>query len=155
MPHKCPVCTKFWYTSYQNALQCTNCHGWVHHGNTLKCLSLTDAEYEEHLNDIYKPFDCDHCISERIAKNNNSVFQTLPFPVECEVNIFGKPPESARKPDISSMTTSQLNKFVKQCENIKSQVSSDDVNEDEFFNSMVNSKYYNINNFNKLKPDKP
>ena len=106
------------------------------------------------MNDVYKPYECDHCISDRIAKKNNTIFKTLPFPVECEDNVFGKTPDLKRKPDVSSMTASQLNKFVKQCENIKSQVSSDDVNEDEFFNSMVNSKYYNINNFNKLKPDK-
>ena len=75
-------------------------------------------------------------------RKNNSIFQTLPFPVECEDNLFGKPPEIKRKSDISSMTTSQLNKFVKQCENIKNQINSvDDENEDDFFNSMVNSKY--------------
>ena len=90
MPHKCPVCTKFWYPS-QNCLQCSSCHGWVHHDNRLKCSSLTDVEFEEHVNDIHKPFECDHCVGERIAKNNNSVFITLPFPVECEDNIFGKP----------------------------------------------------------------
>ena len=154
MPHTCPVCTKNWNPT-QKCLQCSSCYGWVHHNNRLKCSSLTDAEFDEHVNDIFKPYDCDHCVSERIAKKNNTVFQTLPFPVECEDNIFGKPPESKSKPDVSSMTAAQLNKFVKQCENIKSQVNStDDVNEDEFFNSMVNSKYYNIKNFNKLKPDK-
>ena len=153
MPHICPVCTKKWYPG-QKSLQCSSCYGWIHHNNRLKCSSLTDAEFDEHANDIFKPYDCDHCISERIAKKNNTIFRTLPFPVECEGNIFGKPPEIKTKPDVSSMTTAQLNKFVKQCENIKSQISTDDVNEDEFFNSMVNSKYYNINNFNKLKPDK-
>ena len=140
MPHKCPVCTKFWYST-QNALQCSSCHGWVHHGNRLKCSSLTDTEFLDHTNDIHKPFECDHCVSERISKQNNSIFQTLPFPVECDDNIFGKPPEIKRKPDISSISTSQLNKFVKQCENIEKQINSDDENEDDFSNSMINSKY--------------
>ena len=94
-------------------------------------------------------------VAERISKSNNTIFQTLPFPVECEDNIFGKPIENKRKPDISSMSPSELNKFVKQCKNIQAQINpSEDENEEEFFNSMVNSEYYKINDLNKLKPDK-
>ena len=53
------------------------------------------------------------------------------------------------------MSLSELNKFVKQWKNIQSQINpSEEENEDEFFNSMVNSEYYKINDFNKLKPDK-
>ena len=75
--------------------------------------------------------------------------------MECEDNIFGKPPEKLRKPDISSISTSELNKFVKQCKSIKNQLKSVSDNEDEedFFNSIVNSEYYSINDFNKIKPD--
>ena len=154
MPQKCPVCTKPCHSS-QIFLQCTECFGWIHHDNRLKCSGLTDAEYEEHINDIYKPFKCDHCVSEFISKANNTIFQTLPFPVECEDNIFGKPPVLKCRNDVSSMSTSELNKFVKQCKNIESQFNiSDNENEDEFFNSMVNSKYYTINELNKLKSDK-
>ena len=118
MPKTCPVCSKGCY-SYQKFVQCNICFGRVHHGNRLKCSSLTDFEYDEHNNDIYKEFICDHCVSVKISKENNSIFQTLPFPVECEENIFGKPTVTPRKPNISSMSTSDLNKFVKQCENIK------------------------------------
>ena len=106
--------------------------------------------------DVYKPFDCDHCISEIISKNNNTILQTLPFPVECEDNIFGEPTETKRKPDISSMTTAELNKFVKQCKNIQNQFNPS-VNveeEEEFFDSMIDSDYYSVNKFNRLKPDK-
>ena len=154
MPKKCPVCNKGCYST-QNFIQCSLCFGWVHHDNRLKCSSLTDTEYQEHIDDISKPFHCDHCVSEQISKDNNSIFQTLPFPVECEDNIFGKPTEKIRKPDISSMSTSELNKFVKQCKSIKNQLKSVSDNEDEedFFNSMVNSEYYSINDFNKIKPD--
>ena len=104
---KCPVCTKNLH-SYQNRLQCTNCFGWIHHGNRLSCSNLTDAEFDEHVNDVDKPFTSDRCVSENIFKDNNSVFQTMPFPVEYEESIFGKPPEVKSKPDISSMTTSEL-----------------------------------------------
>ena len=155
MPKKCAVCTKNLY-SYQNFIQCTSCFGWIHHGNRLDCSSLTDTEFEEHVNDVHKSFTCDHCISECISKENNSVFQTLPFPVECEENIFGKPPEVKRKSDINSMTTSELNKFINQCKNIENRIKSvsDDEDEEDFFNSMVDSKYYTIKDFNKMKPDK-
>ena len=154
MPTKCPVCSKFNY-SYQEFVQCNLCFGWVHHGNRLKCSGLTDTEFQEHVDDVYKRFECDHCVAERISKSNNTIFQTLPFPVECEDNIFGKPTEKKSKPDISSMSPSELNKFVKQCKNIQSQINpSEDENEDEFFNSMVNSEYCKINDFNELKPDK-
>ena len=133
MPKKCQVCTKNLY-SYPNFIQCTSCFGWIHHGNRLDCSSLTDEEFEEHVSDVNKPFTCDHCISERISKENNSVFQTLPFPVECEDNIFGKPPETKRKPDISSLTPSELNKFVNQCKNIENRIKSvsDIENEEDF-----------------------
>ena len=111
MPQKCPVCTKFLY-SYQNFVQCDVYFGWIHHGNRLECSGLTDVEFNEHVNDIHKPFTCDHCVSERISKDKHSSFQTLPFSVECDGSFFGKPPEIQRKPDINSMTTNELNKFV-------------------------------------------
>ena len=58
----------------------------------------------------------------RIAKANNSVFVTLPFPVECDENPFGKSPEIKRGGDISSMTPAQLKQFVEQCELVDSLV---------------------------------
>ena len=111
MPDICPVCSKKNY-SYQNCIQCDSCQGWVHHKNRLRCSGLTDTEFEEHQNDPHKPFECDHCISVKIAKENSTLLVRLPFPVECEDNIFGKPIEKAR-PDVSSMTSEQLKKIVK------------------------------------------
>ena len=63
----------------------------MHHDNRLKCSGLTDAEFEEHKNDEFKPFECDHCVAVKIAKENGKAFVELPFPVECKGNIFGKP----------------------------------------------------------------
>ena len=117
MPSICPVCSKTCYSS-QNVVECSKCKKWVHHGNRLKCSGLTDTEFHEHILDEFKPFECDYCISLRIAQENNSIFIKLPFPVECEGNIFGKP-VSAPKPDVSSMSSEQLKKFVKQCNDIK------------------------------------
>ena len=152
MPSTCPVCTKIVYNSYQSSVQCTFCHGWVHHGNLLKCSSLTEAEFDDHQNNPEKPFECDNCISIKIAEENNSRFIKLPFPIECEGNIFGKP-EPKSKPDVSSMTPAQLKKFIKECESIDKQVSSDSENSD-VLTGTVNSKYYNIKNFNAAKFDK-
>ena len=156
MPTSCSVCSKQYYKKFQNAIQCTFCNGWVHHGNRLDCSGLTDHEFEMHNNDEHKPFECQKCVIEKISKENNSIFTILPFPVECEGNPFGKP-ASTPKPDISSMNPSQLKKFVEQCEKIENQLKSKD--EDEFGNNdlsstTVNSKYYNLKQLNSLKPDK-
>ena len=153
MPYICPVCSKSYYPQSQNCIQCGTCQGWVHHENRLRCSGLTDAEFEEHQNDEYKPYECDHCVSVKIAKENNSVFVTLPFPVECEGNIFGKPEENNR-PDVSSLTPEQLKKFVKQCDDIKSQLDETLDDNEQLVSTLVNSNYYDIKKFNKIKLDK-
>ena len=122
MPSICPVCSKSCHSS-QNVVECTSCNSWVHHGNRLRCSGLTDFEFQEHSIDEFKPFECDHCISLRISRENNSVFTRLPFPIECEGNIFGKP-SPAPKPDVTSLSPDQLNKFVKQCDDIKKFITS-------------------------------
>ena len=155
MPHFCSVCSKKWYKG-QNCIECVTCKSWIHHGNRLECSGLTDQEFAEHQIDEHKPFECDHCVSERIAKENNTVFVTLPFPVECEDNPFGKP-EVKTNPDISSMSPSELKKFVNQCELIEKQLktSNGDCNdENDLTSTSVNSKYYNFKQLNSLKPDK-
>ena len=154
MPLICPVCSKQKH-SYQKVVECTSCNGWVHHGNRLGCSGLTDDEYLEHINDVHKPFQCDHCTNEIIAKANNSIFLTLPFPIECEDNPFGKP-ISKPKPDISSMTPIQLKKFIDQCENIENQLKlseTDDFDNNDLSGSSIDSKYYDLKNLNSLKMD--
>ena len=152
MPKICSVCSKEVY-SYQSCIECSTCRGWVHHNNRLKCSSLTDFEFDEHVRDSDKLYECDHCVGLKIANENNSVFVRLPFPVECEGNIFGKP-EEKRKPDISSMTPTQLRKFVKECEAIDKRLHDENEDTDELLSPTVNSKYYNIKNFNSIRPDK-
>ena len=152
MPHICPVCSKQYYPQSQNCIQCDTCQGWIHHENRLRCSGLTDTEFEEHQNDEFKPFECDHCVSVKIAKENNSIFVSLPFPVECEDNIFGKPEEKARA-DVSSLTPEQLKNFRKQCDLIQTQL--DEASDDnEHISTLVNSNYYDIKKFNKIKHDK-
>ena len=154
MPHVCSVCSRGCYDSYQDFVECTTCKGWIHHGNRLGCSGLTDVEYQEHRSDVHKPFECDHCVGENIAKVNHFVFTTLPFPIECGENPFGKPQLKPR-PDVSSMTPSQLKKFVEQCELIENQLKSGDDGSDgnDLASATVDSKYYNFKKINSLKPD--
>ena len=153
MPFICPVCSKKFYSQSQNCIQCDTCQGWVHHDNRLKCSGLTDSEFEEHQNNEYRPYECDHCVSVKIAKENNSVFVTLPFPVECEDNIFGKIEGKAR-PDVSSLTPEQLKKFVTQCDAIKTQLEEAKDENEQLVSTLVNSNYYDIKKFNRIKHDK-
>ena len=74
----------------------------------------------------------------------------LPFPVECAGNIFGKPVEKAR-PDISSISPDQVKKIVKQCDIIRNQLHDAQEENDEIVSTLVNSNYYDINKFNKIK----
>ena len=153
MPYICPVCSKNFYPNVQNCIQCDTCKGWVHHENRLKCSALTDIEFAEHQNDEYKPYECDHCVAEKIANDNNSIFVRLPFPVECEGNPFGKPADKI-KPDVSSLTPEQLKKFVKQCDTIQEQLDSVNDENDNLTSTLVNSKYYDFKKFNKIRYDK-
>ena len=115
------------------------CKKWVHHDNRLKCSGLTDFEFQEHTLNEFKPFECDHCIGVRVASENNSIFVKLPFPVECEGNIFGKPPPIP-KPDVLSMSPDQLKKFVKQCDEIKNYVTKSSESEDDEWVSSARSR---------------
>ena len=152
MPSICPVCSKCCYSS-QNVIECSVCKKWIHHGNRLKCSGLTDVEFQEHCTDEFKPFECDYCVSMRISLENNSIFVKLPFPVECEENIFGKP-LSSPKPDVSSMSPEQLKKFVKHCDDIKTIATKSNEDENDQLSLTINSQYYDIKKFNKTKIDK-
>ena len=116
---------------------------------------MTDIEFENHIVDELKPFECDYCVNFRISRTNSSVFHCLPFPHECEGNIFNASGTNQRV-DVSSMTPEQLSKFVCQCDSIQNLINAntDDEN-DELFSTQVNSKYYDIKQLNSLKVDVP
>ena len=154
MPLSCTVCSKNCH-SYQGRIQCTSCEGWVHHGNRLNCSGMTDTEFEHHITDELRPFECDHCVNCRISRTNSSVFHCLPFVQECEGNIFNVPDRNQRV-DVSSMTPEQLSNFVRQCESIQNVINSNtDDDSDQLFSTQVNSKYYDIKQLNSLKVDVP
>ena len=154
MPLNCSVCSKNCH-SYQGCIKCTSCAGWVHHGNRFNCSGLTDAEFETHITDELKPFECDHCVNFRISRTNSLVFHCLPFVQECEGNIFNAPGTNQRV-DVSSMTPDQISKFVRQCESIQTLINSNtDDDSDKLFSTQVNSKYYDTKQLNSLKVDVP
>ena len=143
MPVICPVCTKQWF-NYQKCIQCSSCQGYVHHGNRLNCSNLTDTEFQLHVDDQFKPYDCDHCINERNARNKRANFERLPFTHESDINIFNAPTLSQR-PDVSSLSPEALRKFISQCKSIQDQINlRNDETDDDLFSTQVNSKYYNI-----------
>ena len=143
MPLNCTVCSKNCH-SYQGRIQCTLCEGWVHHGNRLNCSGITDTEFENHITDEFKPFECDHCVNLRISRTNSAVFHCLPFSQECDDNIFNAFATNQRV-DVGSMTPEQLSKFVRQCESIQNLINSNtDDDSDELFSTQVNSKYCDI-----------
>ena len=152
MPSTCSVCSKSCYSS-QNVVECSTCKKWIHHGNRLRCSGLTDVEFQEHSLDEFKPFECDYCVSLRISHENNAIFVKLPFPVECEENVFGKP-FSIPKPDITSISPEHLKKFLKQYEEIKDLITKSNETENDQLTSTINSQYYDIKKFNKTKIDK-
>ena len=87
MPLNCTVCSKNCH-SYQHRIRCTSCEGWVHHGNRHNCSGMTDTEFETHINDELKPFECDRCINESISRSNSSLFHCLPFLTNVKVTFL-------------------------------------------------------------------
>ena len=78
----------------------------------------------------------------------------MPYPVECEDFISGKPEEKPR-PDVSSISPEQLKKkIVKQCDAIRNHLDESNDNNEQLISTSVNSKYYDIKKYNKIKHDK-
>ena len=90
----------------------------------------------------------------RISRENNSIFIKLPFPVECEGNIFGKP-TPVPKPDVTSLSSDQLKKFVKQCDDIKNFVTKSNELENDQLSTTINSQYYDIKKWLYVIHNKP
>ena len=149
MTQICPVCFKG-FNSKQNRIECSVCKNWVHHGNRSQCSNLTDIEFQEHLNDVLKYFECDNCLSIRYAKDSNSIFSELPFDIECKENDSDKH-DPRSKPDVSSMSSGELDRFIKHCKSIQDQLYSsecEDNRADNLLSPSLSSKYVDIKSFN-------
>ena len=148
MPQICPICSKL-RRSNQSAIECTNCLKWVHHKNKSNCSGLTDKEFSVHLNEKNKIWLCDNCVHSK----NFEILTHLPF--------FGLPDDSVDTeiPPISSNASTSVatkyKEFLSQCSYIETsstvQFNGDDHTDDVY--STINSKYYDIDEFNSLKVD--
>ena len=142
MPEICPIFSKT-CCSKQNQIECSTCHCWIHHGNRLNCSGLTDCEFSLHLNDSSKFFECDNCISGDTLKTFSHLpqFDLPTFDSNNPVNIF---------------TSAKVNhkEFISNCSRIEDFLNISDHVVDDVL-SVVNSKYYGVDEFNSLKFDVP
>ena len=144
MPNICPVCTKP-HRNGQNLIQCSTCNEWVHHKNRLNCSGITDIEFELHNNNESMIYECDSCTALLSLKT----FAHLP---EFESATFNEPSE----PTLDIFTSAKANHkdFLDKCSKIEIFLNiSDHIDEDIL--PTINSKYYNIDEFNSLEFDLP
>ena len=142
MPDICPVCSKNWRPG-QNSIQCTTCHGWVHHNNRNNCSGLTDTEFLYHCDNNDKSWRCDKCFSEARL--------TLPFACLEDHDWLNY---NELKPSDVKILDSKDCDFVLKCDSINSYLNMENDNDCEELTS-INSKYYSIDQFNSLKLDVP
>ena len=140
MPNTCTVCVKNFY-SYQNKIECSSCNGWCHHDNRLNCSNLSENEFQAHVDDPYKYFECDTCVNRRLSKEKRTIFQRLPFVQEYDENLFENI-HPIRKQDVRSLAPDDLETFISKCNSIQNEsASSEDDELEDFFSMSVNSKY--------------
>ena len=147
MPQICPICSKL-RRSNQSAIECTNCLKWVHHKNKTNCSGLTDKEFSVHLNEEYKIWLCDNCVHSK----NFEILTHLPFfGLPDDYFVTGNPPINS---NASNSVATRYKEFLSQCSQFETsivQFNGDDHTDDVY--STVNSKYYDIDEFNSLKID--
>ena len=107
----CPVCNQKWRIG-QKSIQCTLCHGWVHHNNRNNCSGLTNSEFRIHCNESDKPWECDKCIANSII--------TLPFASLDESNWLefneNKSISDKLSDDINIIDSLQVKDIISQCD---------------------------------------
>ena len=150
MSYICPICTDKWKTN-QKSIQCSSCLGWVHHNNKKNCSGLTNMEFELHLIDVNKQWECDRCIS--------SALNILPFANLDEKNWLNfnniKSNDNISE-DVNIFNSVNIKEFISQCDSIKNVISLDNNDdEDDLLSTSVNYKYYDIDEMKSSKFDLP
>ena len=150
MPKKdaylCPICNLRWKQN-QNSIECSGCKKWVH-APPMKNCSLLD----------YETF-----ISLTSSDNNIKWFcpncdaNLLPFSILNDTELFLDLNDelNTASPELILFPDESFNNFIHSCENLNfnSILNSDNDENNDLFN-LINSKYYHIHQFNKIKPDK-
>ena len=127
----------------QNSIQCSNCKQWIHNNNRKKCLLLTNEEFKFHNENENLSWNC----AKRDAEN-------FPF-ININENDFFLSNFSGNltlSDDVNLITNHNVTKFTVECDKITSAINND---EDPNIPSLIDSNYYDINEFNSCKIDKP
>ena len=149
MPKKatylCSICNLRWKQN-QNSIECSGCKNWVH-APPMKNCSLLDYETFISLTNSDNTIEwfCSNCDANLLPfskLNDTEIF------LELNNELDTASPELILIPDES------FNDFIHSCEklNFNSILNSDNDNNDLF--NLIDSKYYHIHQFNKIKPDK-
>ena len=155
MTYTCPICFLGW-KSGQDSIQCSSCLCWIHHNNYRNCSGLTNSEFSSHIVDVNKQWECDKCICDS--------FFWLPFMHDSDSilldNLNATVTNANKKKfsnDVNMLISDEDKVFVAQCDSIVnfSDHDVDKVDNDINVTSPVNSKYYDIKQFNTLKIDSP
>ena len=142
MKYKCPVCEKNWKKGDASIL-CSNCNGWVHHNNRLKCSKLSNEDFVNHtLNDdlSWTCVKCDLLVLPFNNLNDNDLM----------INSLG-----INSVDVNVMFNDDILKFRANCDNLTASFGHhEDDDEEMSLDVGIDSKYYDIGEFTKCKPDK-
>ncbi len=124
-----------------------SCYRLVHHKTRSNCSGLTNSEFDSHVKDDNKFWECDRCCSKSIS--------TLPFNQLDEDNwlTFNEMPTRLTSDDVNIISADDR-KFASLCEHIQNFVNSDNGDDDILLNH-VNSKYYDVKQLNSSKIDLP
>ena len=119
----------------------------VHHNTRNNCSGLTNREFDLHLGDNSKFWECDICCSNSIS--------TLPFSQLNDDNwlTFNEIKTKGTSDDVNIISADNR-KFAEQCEFIRNLVNSENSDDDTLLNH-VNSKYYDVKQLNSTKIDLP
>ena len=140
----CAVCTKAVGTEHR-AIKCDMCENWIH----IKCNKLDKTDYIHFQNNPDKKFYCIKCYAENIpfmtidnTHFNIAVTNGINCPIETDIKHVPSPSEQL----IYNKLNQSINDFVP----------IQDTNDDDNVNSIINCKYYSIDEFTsaKFKQDK-
>ena len=142
----CPVCNQNSNT-VQKSILCASCHCWVHHSNKKNCSGLTNREFKLHLENVDKFWECDKCRSK-------SSF-SLPFSHLDEDNwlTFNELKKKQTSSDVNIISAHDK-RFATLCGHVQNVVNLESDDNDMLLNH-VNSKYYDVDQFNSAKIDLP
>ena len=132
----CPVCTNI-LKRKDTSIQCDLCDEWIH----LKCSSLKKEEFNL-LSQSETKWYCSICIIEILPFHNinNSELLLDNLGINCtNSNDFAIIPNTS-------------NDFIRECQKLS--INSEDrplIDEDDNFYTQINSKYYDILEFNQIR----